>query len=63
MLGYVQIVALIFLFFLFSMIARGGLQRQNCSWQNSAQATVTLRGVRRLCAVFYTFGSVENRNC
>ena len=60
MLGYVATVHLYFKKNLvFSFMASRGLQRQNCSRQNSAQAITarspTLRGVR-LYAVLDTLG-------
>ena len=74
MLGYIAIVNVNFLKnLIFSFQARRGLQRQNCSWQNSTQAN-TARSLTpcsvshfwifekfncRLCAVLANFGFSE----
>ena len=60
MLGYIATVHVYFLKnLIFSFKARRGLQRQNCSWQNSAQANTARSPTPRSVSHFWIFGKLN----
>ena len=64
MLGNDAMVHINFCFFIvFSLKARRGLQRQNCSLQNSAQASTAWSPTPRSVSHFWIFGKFNCRLC